>query len=368
MIRVLHSVSNMDRAGIETMLMNYYRHIDKSRVQFDFLVNKPKKGDYDDEIRQMGGHIYLSPGLNPINYPKYLRFTDDIIKGDPDIRILHAHNEAMGLYALSGAKKAGIEKRIAHAHNTRIIRDYKYPLKIFCKQFLACCATDLWACGRDAGIYFFGAKRWKSGGMIMRNAIQTEKFLFSEENRLKIKKEFSLEDKLVIGHVGRFNVQKNHMRLLEIFSEVKKLKPEAVLFLIGEGELEDTSRRRASELGIADSVIFAGLKENVEELYSAMDAFVMPSLFEGLPVVGIEAQASGLPCIFSDAVTDEVVLTENAIRLPLKADNRLWAKETVRLAEMNNQRSKGALCVANAGYDIKKEAKRIEELYIKMAE
>lgn len=151
MIRVLHSVSNMDRGGIETMLMNYYRHIDRSKVQFDFIVNKQKPGDYDDEIRRLGGHIYQSPGLDPLHYPAYLRFVQQTVAADPRIRILHAHNEAMELYALKGAEKAGLPVRIAHAHNIWIVRDYKWPLKMFCKQLLPGAATHLWACGRDAG-------------------------------------------------------------------------------------------------------------------------------------------------------------------------------------------------------------------------
>ena len=137
MIRVLHSVSNMDRGGIETMLMNYYRHIDRSKVQFDFIVNKQKPGDYDDEIRRLGGHIYQSPGLDPLHYPAYLRFVQQTVAADPRIRILHAHNEAMELYALKGAEKAGLPVRIAHAHNIWIVRDYKWPLKMFCKQCMA---------------------------------------------------------------------------------------------------------------------------------------------------------------------------------------------------------------------------------------
>lgn len=164
MIRVLHSVSNMDRGGIETMLMNYYRHIDREKVQFDFIVNKQKTGDYDDEIRRLGGHIYQSPGLNPLHYPAYLRFVQQTVAADPRIRILHAHNEAMGLYALKGAEKAGLQVRIAHAHNIWIVRDYKWPLKMFCKQLLPGAATHLWACGRDAGIYYFGKADWERRG------------------------------------------------------------------------------------------------------------------------------------------------------------------------------------------------------------
>jgi len=174
MIRVLHSVSNMDRGGIETMLMNYYRHIDREKVQFDFIVNKQKPGDYDDEIRRLGGHIYQSPGLNPLHYPAYLRFVQQTVAADPRIRILHAHNEAMGLYALKGAEKAGLQVRIAHAHNIWIVRDYKWPLKMFCKQLLPGAATHLWACGRDAGIYYFGKADWEHRGQIIPNAIEPE--------------------------------------------------------------------------------------------------------------------------------------------------------------------------------------------------
>lgn len=367
MIRVLHSVSNMDRAGIETMLMNYYRHIDTDKVQFDFLVNKPKPGNYDDEIRRMGGNIYLSPGLNPVNYRKYLAFEKEIFLKNPDIKILHAHNEAMGLYALNGAKKAGIKTRIAHAHNTRIVRDYKYPLKIFCKQFLTYSATDLWSCGRDAGIYFFTKNKWNKNGMIMRNAIETQKFLFSEDLRERIRRKYNLENKTVIGHVGRFNVQKNHRRLLDIFKEYLKFDASSVLLLVGEGELENEMKEKAKNLGIFENVIFCGLCENVNELYMAMDIFVMPSLFEGLPVVGIEAQATGIPCVFSSVITDEVVLSDFSVRVPLEESNGKWAQTIFELLKRENNRENGKNIVVNAGYDIITESKRIENLYLQMA-
>ena len=183
MLRVLHSVSNMARAGIETMLMNYYREIDRSLVQFDFLANKPSPGEYDDEIRAMGGRIFVSPGLNPLHYPRYKAFMADLVRSSPEIRIVHAHNEAMGYYALRSAKDAGIRVRIAHAHSTRIIRDYKYPLKLVCKRLLPGAATDWWGCGRDAGIFYFGKKRWNESGFIVRNAIDVPKFAFRQEAR-----------------------------------------------------------------------------------------------------------------------------------------------------------------------------------------
>lgn len=303
MIRVLHSVSNMDRGGIETMLMNYYRHIDRDKVQFDFIVNKKKPGDYDDEIRRLGGHIYQSPGLDPLHYPAYLRFVQQTVAADPRIRILHAHNEAMGLYALKGAEKAGLQVRIAHAHNIWIVRDYKWPLKMLCKQLLPGAATHLWACGRDAGIYYFGKADWE---------------------------------------------------------------PRAMLVLIGTGRLEPAVRAQAQELGIADHILFAGLQSNVADWYQLMDLFVMPSRFEGLPVVGIEAQAAGLGCVFSDAVPEEVLLSPHAIQIPLSASNADWAAGLQRMLQQPCDRSAGAELIRQAGYDINIAAARLQQQYLQL--
>lgn len=335
MIRVLHSVSNMDRGGIETMLMNYYRHIDREKVQFDFIVNKQKPGDYDDEIRRLGGHIYQSPGLNPLHYPAYLRFVQQTVAADPRIRILHAHNEAMGLYALKGAEKAGLQVRIAHAHNIWIVRDYKWPLKMFCKQLLPGAATHLWACGRDAGIYYFGKADWERRGQIIPNAIEPETFRFSPAVRAEMRARYVLE-------------------------------PRAMLVLIGTGRLEQAVRAQAQELGITDHILFAGLQNNVADWYQMMDLFVMPSRFEGLPVVGIEAQAAGLGCVFSDAVPAEVLLSSHAIQIPLSASNADWAAGLQRMLHQPCDRSAGAELIRQAGYDINIAAARLQQQYLQL--
>ena len=367
MLRILHSVSNMARAGIETMLMNYYRRIDRSLVQFDFLANKPVPGEYDEEIRGMGGRVFVSPGLNPLRFPRYKRYMADLLRENPDIGIVHAHNEAMGYYALRSAKDAGIPVRIAHAHNTRIIRDYKYPLKLVCKRLLPGAATDFWACGRDAGIYYFGEKRWNTSGFILRNAIDVSKFAFSPEIRGRMRQRYGLEDCFVIGHVGRFNVQKNHGRLLEIFAETAKVLPSARLVMIGTGELEESVKEKARAMGISDKTLFAGQTADVNEWYQAMDCFVLPSLFEGLPVVGIEAQAAGLPCFFSDPVTDEVLLSPEARRISLRADNAEWAAAILGANRTGSVRTRGEDAVRQAGYDIHEEALKLQKIYLDMA-
>ena len=368
MLRVLHSVSNMARAGIETMLINYYREMDRNQIQFDFLANKPVPGEYDEEIRNMGGRVFVSPGLNPLHFPRYRRFVADLLSENPDIRIVHAHNEAMGYYALQSAKDAGIRVRIAHAHNTQIIHDYKYPLKLVCKQLLPGAATDYWSCGRDAGIYYYGKKRWNTSGFILHNAIDVERFGFRPEVREHQRRQTGLEQCFVIGHVGRFNVQKNHSRLLDIFAAVAKDVPEARLVLIGTGELEQAMKEKAQHLGILDRTIMPGQTADVSDWYQAMDCFVLPSLFEGLPVVGIEAQAAGLPCVFSDRVTDEVLLSPEARRVSLQADNAEWAAEIMTaMRRPDADRIQGMDIVRRAGYDIHTEARKLQERYLEMA-
>ena len=368
MLRVLHSVSNMARAGIETMLMNYYREVDRSQVQFDFLANKPAPGEYDEEIRRMDGRVFVSPGLNPLYFPKYKRFVADLVHTDPEIKIVHAHNEAMGYYALKSAKDAGVRVRIAHAHNTQIIRDYKYPLKLICKQLLPRAATEYWSCGRDAGLYYYGETRWNASGFILRNAIDVSRFAFRQEERDRLRQLHHLDDCFVIGHVGRFNVQKNHSRLLDIFAQIAKTDPDARLVLIGVGELEQSVKEKAVAVGVQEKTLFLGQMADVSGWYHAMDCFVLPSLFEGLPVVGIEAQAAGLPCFFSDRITDEVLLSPGARRIPLQAEDPQWAKEILVARHSAAERMQGVDIVRRAGYDIHVEARKLQEIYLSMAE
>lgn len=368
MIRILHSVSNMDRGGIETMLMNYYRNIDRTKIQFDFICNKKKKGDYDDEIKSMGGRIFLGPGLKPNNYPEYLRFVDKILRENPDIKILHAHNEGMAFYPLSAAKKYGLQHRIAHAHNTKIIRDYKWPLKIVCKSMLPFVANHLWACGSDAGVYYFGKKRWAKEGKILNNAISLDAFRFNLNIREQVRKDLGLSDKFVVGHVGRFNLQKNHLRLIEIFNEVISKNPKSRLILIGEGELEADVKAKSCEYGIEDKILFLGLRNDVNDLYQAMDVFVMPSLFEGLPVVSIEAQAAGLGCVFSDKITKESHILQYSEFVSLKKSNSEWADIILSHKSNISEREKAFDIVCNAGYDIKSEAKKLENIYLSMCD
>lgn len=366
MIRVLHSVSNMDRAGLETMIMNYYRHIDRSRIQFDFLANKPKKGEYEPEITALGGHIYRAPGYNPLKFGEYTAFLRDILAREPDIKIIHVHNGELGLYALEAAKLCGMKARFYHAHSTRIAGSGK-AIKTALKPFIKYAATDYLACGEEAARFYYGGAAEKHGFTLVRNAIDTARFTYSPAIRERVRREHSLGDAPVIGHVGSFSEVKNHLRLISVFAELRGSLPECKLVLAGEGPLIGAVMSKAEELGVRESVVFTGSIPNVNELYQAMDAFALPSLFEGLPVVGVEAQAAGLPCLFSSAVPSEADFSGLVRFMPLERSDSEWAGALTSMLSKRNERRDMSDKVKAAGYDITSAAVKLEKLYIAAA-
>lgn len=367
MIRVLHSVSNMDRAGIETMIMNYYRHIDRNKVQFDFLCNKQKPGAYDDEILKMGGRIFHSPGLNPLKWKQYEESVIDILNNNKDIKIVHSHNGAFSLQAQIAAKKQGIKNRIVHVHGTKIDFNLKLPLKMLYKTKLKKYANNYWGCGTEAVKYYFGQETINSNNyLVIRNAIDEDRFIYNETKRNEIRSKYNLDSKFVIGNVARFMKQKNHTFTLDLFKEIVEKEPNAVLVLLGDGELLDEMKNKAKSLNIENSVMFLGNVNNVNEMYQAMDLFLLPSLFEGLPVVGIEAQAAGLKCVMSDTVTNEVAITENVQFIGLNRPINEWVDAILKNRQYERKNMKDD--IINAGYSIKEEAKKLQEIYEKMGE
>lgn len=367
MIRVLHSVSNMDRAGIETMLMNYYRNIDRTKVQFDFLANKSKKGAYDEEIKKMGGRIFISPGLNPFKWFKYQKMVQKLLVDNPEIKVVHSHNGALSLQAQIAAQKSKIKNRIVHVHGTKIDFNLKLPLKLLYKTQLKRVSNKYWGCGLEAIKYYFGKKVIDDKNyLIVRNAIEEDRFIFNQEKRDEIRKKYNIESKFVIGNVARFMKQKNHTFTLELFKRIHDLNSEAVLMLLGDGELLDSMKEKAKKLGIYESVMFMGNVSNVNEMYQAMDIFILPSLFEGLPVVGIEAQAAGLKCVMSNTITKEVAITDNITFIGLKDSIEKWAMAI--LSCKNYERKNMKQEIINAGYSIKTESGKLQEIYEKMGE
>lgn len=354
MIRVLQCVNDMQRAGLETMLMNYYRNIDRTKIQFDFLTHRPYKGDYDDEIESLGGKVYYAPRLYPQNYPKYFKWMSQFFKEHPEYKIVHSHIDAMSFLPLYAAKKAGVSILIAHSHNTSIDKDYKYLIKQFFRFKINSVCNLRLACGEEAGRFLFGKKDF----MVVPNAIDAEKFYYDAEIRKAKRDELNITNEFVVGHIGRLSYQKNHKFLIEIFNDLLASNPNSLLLLVGTGENEEKIRKQIKALGIEDNVRLLGKRSDVNELYQAMDIFVMPSLFEGVPVVGIEAQFADLPCVFSDKVPQEVKFNEKSIFVPLN-DPHLWVSQITQLSK--SERNCGRFY--SSIYNIKNSAEKLEELY-----
>ena len=360
-IRILQCVSNMDRAGIETMLMNFYRNIDRNVIQFDFLCNKPKHGDYDEEIKKLGGKIYVTPGLNPLKWFKYQKYMKQLFREHPEYKIIHCQNESMGFPALYAAKHANIPVRISHSHNTVTRLDFKWPIKVIYKRLIPKVATHRVACSKAAGEFFF-----KNNYSIIYNAIDTTKFIFDRAKREKIRKKLNINNSTyVLGHVGRFESQKNHKFLINLFFEYLKTNDNALLLLIGSGSLERKIKNKVEMLGISTKVIFLGNIPNVNDYYNAMDLFILPSFHEGLPVVGIEAQISSLPCVFSDKITKEVKISSTDDFVSLNASVKYWIEkiEKFRNSQKNYRRKNEEI---DSKYDIKDATIKLANWYKKL--
>ncbi len=360
MIRVLQVVNNMHRAGLETMLMNYYRNIDRTQIQFDFLTHRPQKDDYDEEIESLGGTVYHAPRLYPQNYPAYFQYMKRFFTEHPEYQIVHSHIDAMSYLPLLTAKHAGVPVRIAHSHSTSIDRDFKYFLKQFFRTQIPSVANVYFACGGEAGKFLFRARDFQ----VIPNAVDAQQFYFQPETRKQKRQELAVEGKLVVGHVGRISYVKNHKFLIEIFYEIKKQNPDAVLLLAGVGEKETEVRSQVHALGLDSQVHFLGSRSDVNALYQAMDVFVMPSFFEGIPMVGIEAQISGLPCVFSDGVPKEICFGRQSHFLSLQEPAKTWADAV--LAAVGEERNTDDAAVQTSGYDIRFAHSMLEEKYLSL--
>lgn len=359
MIRILQSVNIMDRAGLETMLINYYRNIDRSKIQFDFLTHRSDIGAYEDEIKKMGGKVYHAPRLYPQNYWQYFKYMKKFFEKHPEYGIIHSHIDSMSYFPLLAAEKSGVPVRIGHSHSSKIDRDLKYPIKYFALKRMPKVANVFFACGKLAGKFMWGKKEFK----VIYNAIDLEKFAFNNCLRKEVRKNLNIEDDtFVVGHVGRFIRVKNQLFLLDVFNEIVKRKPNSILMLIGKGEDEQKIRAKIHELGLDEKVMILIDRADVDKLYQALDMFVMPSFFEGVPVVGIEAQANGLPCLFSDSISNEVLLTKNAEKFSLTNSAKSWADKILKKSIARNEEAFSEL--QSKGYDIKFEAKKLEEWYI----
>lgn len=360
MIRVAQIIGKTAMGGVEAIIMNLYKNIDRSKVQFDFFVENESMIINKKLIESLGGKVIIIPKYTkPFTFVRTLKRLFQ--EGQYDI--VHSNLNALSVFSLMAAKKAGIKVRIAHSHSTSNKKEWKKNLvKNILRPFSKVYATHLFACSELAGKWLFGKKSLTEGNVtIINNAINLEKFQYNEQERNEIRKEYNLENKFVIGHVGRFMQQKNHQFLISVFKELIKQRNDCVLFLVGEGKLEKKIRAHVAGLGLSEKVVFAGVRSDVEKFYSAFDCFVLPSLYEGLGIVLVEAQTSGLNCLASNFVPKEVDFSGKVKFLDLNYS--VWVKEILDLSNKSNDERKSLDC---RKFDIKEEARKLLDIYKSM--
>lgn len=365
-LRILQVVGSMNRGGAETLIMNLYRKIDREKVQFDFVVHDRKKGDYDDEIKALGGKIYYVPRYNGINHLLYVKEWRQFFLAHPEYPIIHGHMRSTASIYLKIAKKFN-KIAIAHSHGTSsrgnvIERSVKalmqYPIRYTADYFFAC--------SKEAGIWLFGNKICQSHNfIILNNAIDSSQFIFSEDSKVKKSEELGIEHQFVIGHIGNFDTVKNHAFLLDVFNCVCKKDPKCHLLLVGGGNipLQKAIKEKVEQKGLTDKVQFLGKRTDVHELLNVIDIFIFPSLHEGLPVVIVEAQANGLMCLLSDTISKEVAITENVEFISLKKPVEYWA-ERILFYKNNYRRKNMQEAIKNAGYDINRSVQWLTRYYL----
>lgn len=361
-IRVLQVVTTMDMGGLESFIMNIYRNIDRDKIQFDFLKHRDDKSFFDEEIKNMGGRIFNVPSINPMHHKKYLDSLDFFFQKNNEYKIVHSHINTFSMYVLRAAEKANIPVRVSHSHiaPTKNNIHLKLPFRLYTKNKLTTFTTHNFACGTEAGKWLYQNEKFQ----VVNNAIDTNKFLYNNEERINIRKKYNLENNYVIGHIGRFFHQKNHDFIIEVFKKIVDKNSNARLLLLGDGELRPEIEKKVEEYNLKEKVVFTGVQSNANEFLQAMDVFLMPSHYEGLPVTIVEAQASGIQCVISDNITDEVKITDLVESVSLKQSPSYWA-ERINKYSVGYQRKDMSEEIRNAGFDVKTTAKWLENFFLK---
>ena len=370
-VRILHILGNTQLGGAESRIMDLYRHMDRSVVQFDFVVHSKEEGYFNEEIRKLGGRIFRVPRFRVLNYFSYCRAWKKLLQehrdadGRSEFHMIQGHMTSTAAIYLPIARKCGIETTIAHARSAGVDKGLKGILTRFLRRNLSKKADYLFTCSELAGISVFGKKAVEQGRTrFLPNAIDCQKFAPDPLVREKIRRELGIEKCYVIGHVGRFHYAKNHEYLLRVFAELVKRKTrDYVLLLLGEGSGMEDIRILSRELGIGDKVYFLGNKSNVNDYYQAMDYFVYPSRFEGMPGTIVEAQTAGLRCLMSDTICKEVIATELVTTRSIREDPGLWADEIEQ--HLQYQRSSRVDEMKELGFDVHGQAVLMTDFYTK---
>lgn len=360
-LRILHVVTYMGLGGLETMLMNYYRKLDREKIQFDFLVHRNEKAYYDEEIENLGGRIYRIPKLNPFS-KAYKDSLKSFFKSHPEYKIVHVHQDCLSGIILKAAKECGVPVRIAHSHSSSQDKNAKYIIKLIYKGLIPKYSSHLFACGKKAGDWMFSGTKFN----ILNNAIDSSQYTFSQEKRDIVRKSLDIDNsKFIIGHVGRFSEPKNHSFLIKIFAEILKAT-DALLMLVGDGDLRPNIEAQAKQLGVYDKILFLGRRNDVCDIMQAMDVFVLPSKYEGFPVSVVEAQSSGLMCFISDKVPLDCRITDLVEEIPLDSSLEHWVNKILEARQLERRNTLEQ--IKSNGFDIEENAKKLTDFYLSVSE
>lgn len=361
-IRVAHVIGKWVGGGLEAIVLNYYKYLDRSQVQFDFIVDIGSPRIPREEIEQLGGRIIIVPRYEDVFH--YIRELARIFR-EENYTIVHSHINTMSVFPLCAAWISKVPIRIAHSHSTSNKKEKKKDFIKKCLRPLAKnFATDYFCCSELAGRWLFGNRTYNKGNVyLLRNAIDTGNFRFSQKSRVEKRNELQIkENQILIGHIGRFVTQKNHSFLIKVFQEIHRKNKETILVMVGEGPLLELMKQKVKELQLDEAVIFTGQRRDTNELYSAFDVLLLPSLYEGLPVVGVESQTAGLPCIMSDEITKEIKVLDSTKLLPLSLGAKRWAEEVLDSFVVVKRKDTSQILVEN-GFDIHCEAHKLEVKY-----
>lgn len=364
-IRVAHIMGKMMSGGVESVVMNYYQHIDKEKVQFDFIVDEDSTYIPHEEIELMGGRVIIVPP-----YQKIFSYINNLMKilKENNYKIVHSHLNAMSIFPLYAAKRAGVSIRIAHSHSTSNKTEWKKNLlKNILKKFSKTNATHYFCCSELAGRWLFGDKVYNQNKVIkINNAIDMDKFIYNSNINTQMREELGIsKDALVIGHIGRFMKQKNHEFLIDIFNEIYIKNNNAVLVLVGDGPLQEQIEKRVKKLNIESAVRFLGVRKDINKIYQIMDIFLFPSLYEGLGMVLIEAQIAGLACITSTEVPREVDISGRVSFISLSLSAKKWAGILMKNLNEYNQ-NKPTNVSLKSNYDIKVQSIKLQKIYTEL--
>lgn len=367
-IRILQVFAEMNRGGAETMIMNLYRHIDRAKIQFDFIVHTQDKCAFDEEIEQLGGRIFRVPRYVGKNHFAYTKAWKEFFNNNPNYKIVHGHVRSTAAIYLSLAKRAKMIT-ICHSHATssrgniqkRIVKRFmQYPIRFISDYFFAC--------SNEAAIWLFGKSIINNDNYhLLKNAIDLNLFSYNYRTRMEIREKLGLNGDFLIGHVGSFTKEKNHDFLIDVFYEISRRVSNSKLLLIGDGDLVNLIKIKIEKLKINDRLIIIQKSDRVFDYYMAMDLFIFPSLHEGLGIALVEAQSSGLECYASlNRVPFEAKVTENVEYLPIELGPEEWAEYIISKFKWENIRESKYIELKSKGYDINDTSKWLEKFYLKL--